>query len=184
MRVSDWYTLGAKKYGDNNWRKGQPVSRCAGSLLRHLTKYFMGQTDEDHLSAVVFNAIKYERDNQTYKKHYDTLKSLAYAKDGLMVLVPKTCQEIIDEGRALNHCVGSYVDRVMQGDTTILFIRQASDPENPYFTMEWRNKRIVQVRGKRNCDAPDDVKAFLDAWLSRQNKHRAKTARKEQHETY
>jgi hypothetical protein len=57
MRVSDWYTLGAKKYGDNNWRKGQPVSRCAGSLLRHLTKYFMGQTDEDHLSAVVFNAL-------------------------------------------------------------------------------------------------------------------------------
>lgn len=57
MRVSVWYGLGAKKYGDNNWRKGQPISACVGSLLRHLTKYLMGLRDEDHLSAVVFNAL-------------------------------------------------------------------------------------------------------------------------------
>ena len=57
MRVSEWYTLGAKKYGDNNWRKGQPQSVCVGCLLRHLTKYCMGMRDEDHLSAIVFNAL-------------------------------------------------------------------------------------------------------------------------------
>lgn len=57
MRVSQWYTLGSVKYGDNNWRKGQPQSVCVGSLLRHLTKYCMGMRDEDHLSAVVFNAL-------------------------------------------------------------------------------------------------------------------------------
>lgn len=57
MRVSIWYGLGAKKYGDNNWRKGQPIKRCVGSILRHLTKYIMGQRDEDHLSAIVFNAL-------------------------------------------------------------------------------------------------------------------------------
>ena len=70
MRVSEWYTLGAKKYGDNNWRKGQPISACVGSLLRHLTKYLMGHTDEDHLSAIVFNALSmmnvdmYHRDDE------------------------------------------------------------------------------------------------------------------------
>lgn len=57
MRVSAWYTLGAKKYGDNNWLKGQPQSWCVGSILRHLTKYCMGMRDEDHLSAIVFNAL-------------------------------------------------------------------------------------------------------------------------------
>lgn len=57
MRVSEWYTLGAKNYGDNNWRLGQPQSVCVGSLLRHLTKYCMGMRDEDHLSAIVFNAL-------------------------------------------------------------------------------------------------------------------------------
>lgn len=57
MRVAAWYTLGAKKYGANNWRKGQPQSWCVGSILRHLTKYCLGQRDEDHLSAIVFNAL-------------------------------------------------------------------------------------------------------------------------------
>jgi hypothetical protein len=57
MRVSEWYTIGGKKYGNHNWRKGQNVSACVGSLLRHLTKYCLGQKDEDHLSAIVFNAL-------------------------------------------------------------------------------------------------------------------------------
>jgi len=57
LRVATWYGLGAQKYGDNNWRKGQPVSACVGSLKRHLAKYLMGQRDEDHLSAIVFNAL-------------------------------------------------------------------------------------------------------------------------------
>lgn len=57
IRVAQWYTLGAKKYGANNWRKGQPQSWCVGSILRHLTKYCRGQRDEDHLSAIVFNAL-------------------------------------------------------------------------------------------------------------------------------
>jgi hypothetical protein len=70
-RVATWYTLGAEKYGDNNWRKGQPKSHVMGSLIRHLTKYQMGMTDEDHLSAVIWNALslmnvdEYHADNPT-----------------------------------------------------------------------------------------------------------------------
>lgn len=57
MRVATWYTLGAQKYGGHNWRKGQSVSHCVGAILRHLTKWVMGERDEDHLSAIVFNAL-------------------------------------------------------------------------------------------------------------------------------
>jgi hypothetical protein len=56
-RVAHWYTLGAEKYGDNNWRLGQPKSHVLGSLIRHLSKYIKGDTDEDHLSAVIWNAL-------------------------------------------------------------------------------------------------------------------------------
>lgn len=56
-RVADWYGLGAKKYGDNDWRKGQKQSHVLGSLLRHLSKYIRGEQDEDHLSAVIWNAL-------------------------------------------------------------------------------------------------------------------------------
>lgn len=56
-RVARWYGLGADKYGDNNWRKGQPQSAVLGSLLRHLTKWMMGDKTEDHLSAIVWNSL-------------------------------------------------------------------------------------------------------------------------------
>lgn len=46
---------GAKKYGDRNWEKGQPVSRYINSAIRHITKFCMGRTDEDHLAAAIWN---------------------------------------------------------------------------------------------------------------------------------
>ena len=36
-----------------NWEKGMPFSRYIDSALRHIVKYIMGMTDEDHLSAAV-----------------------------------------------------------------------------------------------------------------------------------
>lgn len=55
-RVADLYARGAEKYGENNWTKGQPTSRYMASLERHFQQYKAGDTDEDHLAAVVFNA--------------------------------------------------------------------------------------------------------------------------------
>ncbi len=66
-RVGALYTKGAKHYGSNNWRKGQPMSTTIGSLLRHLFKYMMGWKDEDHLAAVVFNAMSLLNADEYYK---------------------------------------------------------------------------------------------------------------------
>ena len=71
MRVSEWYTIGGKKYGNNNWRLGQPQSACVGSLLRHLTKYCMGDRSECHLSAIVFNALSMMNVDEYFKDNPD-----------------------------------------------------------------------------------------------------------------
>ena len=54
-RLAEHYTKGAKKYGDDNWKKGIPTERFIESAWRHWGQYLLGETDEDHLSAVVFN---------------------------------------------------------------------------------------------------------------------------------
>jgi hypothetical protein len=46
---------GAAKYGDHNWRKGQPLSRYFESAVRHLYNWLEGDTTEDHLAAALFN---------------------------------------------------------------------------------------------------------------------------------
>jgi hypothetical protein len=56
-RVAQLYERGGVKYGDRNWEKGGPFSRFIDSLLRHAFQAAAGQTDEDHLAAVVFNAL-------------------------------------------------------------------------------------------------------------------------------
>ena len=64
------------------------------------------------------------------------------------ILYPKTTQEVKDEGAALNHCVAGYVKNIIGGSSHILFLRK--DPEKPQITMEVRNGKVVQARGRCN----------------------------------
>lgn len=54
-RLAQLYERGAEKYGERNWEKGQPVSRYMDSALRHMNKHLMGERDEDHVTAAVWN---------------------------------------------------------------------------------------------------------------------------------
>jgi hypothetical protein len=55
LRFGYLLRMGANKYGKNNWQKGQPTEAALESLHRHLAKYELGDRDEDHLSAIIFN---------------------------------------------------------------------------------------------------------------------------------
>lgn len=83
---------------------------------------------------------------------------------GLMIVVPKDSKEIEAEGRALHHCVGTYVDKVARGETMILFVRRKEKPEEPYYTLEYQAGRVVQCRGKNNRSASQEVDAFVKAF--------------------
>jgi len=56
-RVADLYARGAVKYEDHNWRKGMPSTRFMASMMRHAEAYRAGDRDEDHIAAVIFNAL-------------------------------------------------------------------------------------------------------------------------------
>jgi len=56
-RVGQWLAKGAEKYAERNWEAGIPISRCWASLCRHKMAYQQGKRDEDHLAAIIFNAM-------------------------------------------------------------------------------------------------------------------------------
>ena len=120
-----------------------------------------------------------------------SLKKYEYEDQKFAVLAPSGILDIIVEGRMLNHCVDSsqrYWDRIQRHETYILFLRRASAPELPYYTLEVEpNGTVRQTRTK--FDRQDDdigvVKKFLKDWqkviaerLSKQDHKRAKTSSK------
>lgn len=95
---------------------------------------------------------------------------------GLILVVPTCAQDIHEEGEALHHCVGSYIERVARGETNIFFVRRAEAPTVPYFTMEYKNGKVEQCRGNRNCGMPPEVEAFTKVFEQKmQEVEKAKT---------
>ncbi|KKM97371.1 hypothetical protein LCGC14_1168660 [marine sediment metagenome] len=55
------YTIGANKYGDDNWKKGMSWMRMVGSMKRHLEAFIMGESmdpedGQHHLASVAWGA--------------------------------------------------------------------------------------------------------------------------------
>lgn len=73
QRIARWYELGSMKYSERNWEKGIPMSRCLDSALRHMNKFLMGMTDEDHLAAAAWNVIAIMHYEETGRNDLDDL---------------------------------------------------------------------------------------------------------------
>ena len=85
--------------------------------------------------------------NRLLKKDIELLDSKIYDKDYILK-VPENCQEIQKEGQVLGHCVGGYIPHIAKRECDVYFIRKKSDPDTPFFTVDWRRGKIVQC-GKR-----------------------------------
>ena len=57
IRLMQHYRKGGEKYGMNNWKHGMKSSVFYDSAQRHLMKWWVGEEDEDHLSAVLWNVM-------------------------------------------------------------------------------------------------------------------------------
>ena len=77
------------------------------------------------------------------------------------LVVPKSAADIRREGHLLGHCVGSYTRSVLSGECQIYFIRKKEELETPYYTLEWRDGKIRQCRGKKNCGYNKEMERFL-----------------------
>ncbi len=57
LEVSKHFEEGAKKYGEDNWKKGLPVKCYIDSAVRHYLKWERGDSDEPHNRAFVWNLL-------------------------------------------------------------------------------------------------------------------------------
>ena len=89
------------------------------------------------------------------QKNIDNIKRrYFYEDDDYIIRAPEDVTEILQESRALHHCVATsdrYFDRMNRKETYILFMRKKTNPKVPYYTLEVEpNGNIRQRRSEYN----------------------------------
>lgn len=75
--------------------------------------------------------------------------------DDYIVVVPQTYEDLADEGKQQNNCVGYYYnDSILRGENLILFIRHSNSPKKSYITCRYNieKQNIVEYKYKNNQD--------------------------------
>lgn len=135
------------------------------------------QTAHAHTSAL----IREERDKiviDGVKKAAEKAARLNFGKGNLMIRPAESPHELAMEGATLHHCVGGYAKRVANGETLIMFVRQKSEPDKPYYTLELMGKEVIQCRTLNNdsYEKNQAVKSFVNAWLSEKVKNKKRSS--------
>ena len=95
-----------------------------------------------------YKAIESEEIEREYQTIVTELKVKEYDNGEFSITVPKSTKAIVEEGKALHHCVGVYVDKVLRREDMIYFLRKNKDV--PYITIEVKNKKVTQIEGDMN----------------------------------
>lgn len=78
------------------------------------------------------------------------------------------------EGTTLGHCVGGYINKVVDRKTNIMFIRKIQDPTKPLFTVEILSNGVIeQIHGRYNSNIDDkkvveeepNLTKFVATWV-------------------
>lgn len=114
--------------------------------------------------------VSQEEENK-YKFIKQNYRDLSYKDNDFTIIYPNTLSDVKLEGLILHHCVGSYVDRILDTTAYIMFIRKNEDINTPYFTLHYvleNNKIIIkQVHGKYNCNTSDKILNFVKSWANK-----------------
>lgn len=115
------------------------------------------------------NAVKQEAFNSCSKKW----KKWEYKEnEKFATIAPVLPSDLAKEGTTLHHCVRSYIDRVAEGRTNIMFIRKKEDLSEPFFTVEVSNDGFIeQVHGfgNRNANTEPGLEDYLKEWMKKCN---------------
>ncbi len=104
---------------------------------------------------------KNKKFNAKIKKRCKALGDVyAMERDGYVIRMAASADELVYEGKMQHICVGGYGERYAKGDCTILLLRKSGQADAPFVTIEVREYKDrvsdIQIRGYRN-GTPDDV---------------------------
>lgn len=128
-----------------------------------------------------YNRLKQQFMEEDFKKRIN--KDMEHTFGDYVFIYPNTTQEIKDESTQMNNCVSSYIQRVIDGNCHILFLRHKDSSDKSLVTIEVRNDIIVQAKRKFNYPVTKEEQEIIDKWnLWWSNKINNKNKEKESEE--
>lgn len=91
-----------------------------------------------------------EEQNEMFENAYKDFKQFVTEDKTYSIVRPKNADDVKHEGSALNHCVYSYLSKIIKRNCLIVFLRKADKLDKSLVTIEVENKAIVQARGASN----------------------------------
>lgn len=116
-----------------------------------------------------YDDMKKQIDEKKFNEEVSKHKNLEYQDKKYSIILPEESSDVRREGAGLKHCVASYVDRIANGQTCIVFCRENFDIDEPYVTIEVKNNRITQAYGYQDSKPDVDALKFLAKWAKQKN---------------
>lgn len=118
-----------------------------------------------------------------FKRAVEQYKNLEYFNEKYSLIVPESIKELGREGSILRHCVASYVDKITNGTSIVLFLRKKNKISEPFVTVEVdEDFNLLQVKTYGDADVEDaEVYDFLNDAAKKFEKERMKKSGKKVH---
>lgn len=106
-------------------------------------------------------------------KHYKEWEDVKVRGSNYIMRAPESIDDLAKEGSSLSHCVFSYARSVALGETTIMFLRTKTSPDDSLVTVEIKYSpsrecyRIAQARGHSNRALTKEEDEFLEKWCKK-----------------
>lgn len=97
-----------------------------------------------------------EEQAEMFENAYKEFKPFVTEDKTYSIIRPKNADDVKHEGSALNHCVYSYLSKIIKRNCLIVFLRKTKDTDKPLVTIETENEAIVQARGASNRSITED----------------------------
>lgn len=107
------------------------------------------------------------------KELADKCKNLIYEDEYYLIKPCTESKELIDETKVLNHCVRTYVRKVANHESLVMFVRKTNDVDTPFVTVELvknnskRFNHVVQCRGIENSVPDAETTSFIHRWMKK-----------------
>lgn len=147
---------------DSILREIEDYARMMKEISPKFDKYPRHFLTTHRIAARNYNRLKQKFEEDKFKARINL--EMEHTFGDYRFIYPKCIQDIKDESVQMSNCVSSYVQRVIDGQCDILFLRHKDSPDKSLVTIEVRNNKIVQALQRYNHPLTKEQQEIVDKW--------------------